>query len=190
MIRDLVEDAGALINGWSLDYSIYVYYGKAEQKPKCYTHKVVQQKHLCWGDWTGMANTSSARCKGNFNTAWVILTASICLHQIISYIPSPPLSIRVFIRYIWWCNGQARRSDASITGGKCLTLQLNIKANRNSFQAQGQPANSTRLISRRHAKKRWLLWLFSLVRYVSMCIMWGRLILQFKIMSLNIISGK
>ena len=48
--RDLVEDAGALINGWSLDYSIYVHDGKAEQKPKCYTHKVVQQEHLCWGD--------------------------------------------------------------------------------------------------------------------------------------------
>ena len=140
--RNLVEDAGALINGWSLDYSIYVYCGKATQKPKCYTYKVVQQEHLCWGDWTGMANTSSARCKGNFNTVWVILTASICLHQIISCLPSPPLPIRVFVWYIWWRNGQARNSSASITGGKCLILFHNTKANGNSFQAQGQPANS------------------------------------------------
>lgn len=118
--RHLVEDAGALINRWSLDYSIYVC--KAEQKPKCYTYKVVQQEHLCWGDWTGMANTSNARCKGNFNTAWVISTASICLHQIIPYVPRPPLSMRVFIWYIWWCNVQARHSNASITGGSCLSL--------------------------------------------------------------------
>jgi len=48
--RDVVEDAGALINGWSLDCRIYVYCGKTEQKPKCYTCKVVQQEHLCWGD--------------------------------------------------------------------------------------------------------------------------------------------
>lgn len=159
--RNLVEDAGALINGWSLDYSIYMYDGKAKQKPKCYTDEVVQQEHLCWGDWTGMANTSSARCKGNFNTAWVILTASICLHQIISYVSSPPLSNRIFIWYIWWGNGQTRDSNASITGGKCLTLLLNTKANRNSFQTQGsQPILWDRVTDSTLA--RWLLCPFQL----------------------------
>lgn len=113
--RNVVEDAGALINGWSLDYCIYVCYGKTEQKPKCYTCKVVQQEHLCWGDWTGMANTSSARCKGNFNTAWVILTASICRHQLISCPHSPPLSIRVFMWYIWWCSSQTRRGNVLVS---------------------------------------------------------------------------
>lgn len=48
--RNLAKDAGALINGRSLGYSVYVYHGKAEQKPKCYTHKVAQQEHLCWED--------------------------------------------------------------------------------------------------------------------------------------------
>lgn len=155
---------------------------KLNRNLTCYTYKVVQQEHLCWGDWTGMANTSSARCKGNFNTAWVILTASICWHQIIPQFPRLPLSIRVFIWCIWWCNGQVRSSNASITRGKCLCLLFNTKANGNFFQAQGQPANSARLISRQHSRKMAAL-SFQIVGYIAMSIIGRLLTLQLKILS-------
>lgn len=53
-----------------------------------------------------MADTSSARCKGNVRTAWEILTTSICVHQIISYSPSSTLGNGVYLySYIWVWNG-------------------------------------------------------------------------------------